>query len=474
MAKNRAFTRSSSLDGSAQSGTLYRAAKIGLCLGLGVALLVGFLIPLPERTPDDPEGQNASSEPPTSTESAKLLTTLDLPESTERKDINVADLQLELKQLATKLTVDYPSDAACFHLAAQVHFELKQFEIAEQLWKKCLEVNPMYMGPYVGLATLLMDKGRNEDAIEVLEKAESLGGKTPEMLLKLGEAFENAGNLESALQRLQQAAQAYPENGDIWVALGRVQNQNSKPAEAEISLRRALEIGGEKEPVLFALNAALMRQGKVQDSAAVRETMTKLKQSKQFEQEPFQDRYDTALSRIAADVFLSAATISEANEKLDDANKLYLRALELNPRNVEVYSGLLYVARRQERLPDQRLLLSKLIEYDSKNLLNYTNLASVAMQMGDIRFAEKTLNDAVSIDPEGILAQAASAKLYLNLRNFTKARALAMQVVERQPSPAAYRLLAATYRAEGLEDKFIAAVQKADEIEKANRNDLGP
>ena len=78
------------------------------------------------------------------------------------------------------------------------------------------------------------------------------------------------------------------------------------------------------------------------------------------------------------------------------------------------------------------------------------------------------------MDPEGILAQAASAKLYLNLRNFTKARALAMQVVERQPSPAAFRLLAATYRAEGLEDKFIAAIQKADELEKANRNDLGP
>jgi len=474
MTKHQALRRSRSLEGTAKSGKLYRAAKIGLCLGLGITLVVGFLIPLPDRKSDEPESQNASSENLSSTESAKTLTTLDLPESTERKDINGADLQLELQQLTIKLTVDYPNDAACFHLAAQVHFELKQFEIAEQLWKKCLEVNPMYMGPYIGLATLLMEKGRNEDAIEVLEKAESLGGKSPEMLLKLGEAFENAGNLESAMERLQEAARAYPENGDIWVALGRVQNQNNKPAEAEISLRRALEIGGEKEPVLFALNAALMRQGKIQESAAVRETMTKLKQSKQFEQEPFQDRYDTALSRIAANVFISAATISEANEKLDDANKLYLRALELNPRNVEVYSGLLYVARRQERLPDQRLLLSKLIEYDSKNLLNYTNLASVAVQMGDVRFAEEVLHDAVSIDPEGILAQAASAKLYLNLRNFTKARALAMQVVERQPSPAAYRLLAATYRAEGLEDKFIAAIQKADELEKTNRNDLGP
>ena len=332
----------------------------------------------------------------------------------------------------------------------------------------------MYMGPYVGLATLLMERGRNEDAIEVLQNAEKLGGKSPEMLLKLGEAFENTGNLEGALDRLKQGATAYPDNGDIWYALGRVQNQSSQPADAENSLRRAIQIGGEKEPVLFALNASLMRQSKLDESAVVRETMAKLKQPKQFEQDTFQDRYDIALTRIAADVFISAATILEANEKLDEAGKLYLRVLELNPKNVESHSGLLFIARRQERLPDQRLLLSKLIEYDPNNLLNYTNLASVAMQMGDLRFAEKTLNAAVAIDPDGVLAQAASAKLYLNLRSFSKAKALALQVVERQPSPAAYRLLAATYQAEGIEESFIAAIQKADELERANINDRVP
>ena len=171
------------------------------------------------------------------------------------------------------------------------------------------------------------------------------------------------------MQRLQEAARTYPDNGGILVALGRVQNQDNKPQEAEISLRRAIELEGEKEPILFALNAALMRQGKVQESAAVRETMAKVKQSKEPKQEPFQDRYDTALSRIAADVFIFAATISEANEKFDDANKLYLRALNLNPKNVEAISGLLYVARRQERLPDQRLLLSKLKTYISTFLI---------------------------------------------------------------------------------------------------------
>ena len=461
---------------SATHRKLVRAIGVGVCIGLAVVLVVGFLIPLPEPSQVDApkEEQSELQSNALQYDVGNLKSTFDLPGIDDKKVIDVADLQRELTQLANRLTNEYPEDCASFHIAAQIYFELKQFDIAEQLWKKSLEANPRYMGPYVGLATLMIDKGRNEEAIEILESAEKLGGQSPEMLLKLGEALENTGDLEKSLQRLQEAAKLFSENGDIWFALGRVQNQSNQPVDAESSLKRAIQIGGEKEPVLFALNASLMRQKKIEESAAVREKMAKLKQPKQNEADSFQDRYDMALIRIAADVFNSAATISEANNKLDDANALYLRSLDLAPRNIETYSGLLYVARRQERFAEQRQLLSKLIELDPKNLLNYTNLASIAMQMGDAKMAEKALSSAIEIDPTGVLAQAASAKFYLGIRSFSKARGLALQVVERQPSPAAYRLLAATYQAEGMEEKFMAAIQKADEIEKANPNNLVP
>ena len=464
--------------GTSQKGKLARAIGLGVCLGLCIVLVVGFLMPLSDLPPDDQakldsETANASGRSDASL-SRNVQPTLRLPTGTETKETNVSELQDELKQLATKVTEEYPNDAASFHIAAQIYFELKQFESAEQLWKRCVELNPNYMGPYVGLATLLIEKGRNEDAIEILLRAENLGGASPEILLKLGEAFENSGSLEKALERLTQGSEAYPDNGDIWFSLGRVQNQSNMPSEAEVSLKRSLEIGGEREPVLFALNASLMRQKKTDESVGVRERIAKLKKPKQQDTDTFQDRYDSALARIAADVFVSAATLSESNGNLDEANRLYLRSIDLFPKNIEAYNGLLYVARKQDRLGDQRLLLSKLIELSPDNLLNYVNLASVAMQIGDAPLAERTLKAAVELDPNGLLAQAASAKLYLGLRSFTKARAFALQVVERQPSPAAYRLLAATYEAEGMEEKFLAAIRKADELEQTSFSPNGP
>lgn len=455
---------------------LVRATVVGVGLGLVVCLIAAILTPLPEDAPEtaglSDQSEVAPGEIVPATPLSAPAPSLRLP--TGPATVDVAALQEELRQLAEQLIRDFPSEAASFHFAAQIYFELKQSELAETQWRQCLGFEPKHMGPYIGLATLLMDKGRNEEAIEVLTQAGRLGGNSPEMSQKLGEAFENLGDIDKSKQALEQGVQLFPDESSLWQALGRVQNQAGQAAEAETSLQRAISLGGENEPLLFALNAALMRQGKTQESAKVRESIAKLKRPKQFEQDTFQDRYDTALTHIAADVMISAATLLDAKDKLPAAQTLLLRAVQLEPKNIAAYQALLNVARRQNQLADQRLLIEKLIELEPKNVVNYTNLASVTMQLGESQDAEEALKTAVALDPQGVLAQAASAKLYLSLGKLTLARLMAAQVVERQPSAAAYRLLAATYQAEGLEDAYVAANKKADELEEAARTTTAP
>ncbi len=249
--------------------------------------------------------------------------------------------------------------------------------------------------------------------------------------------------------------------------LGRVQNQLNQPAEAETSLRKCLELGGDKEAALFVLNTALLRQRKTQEAAANRDELTKLKQAKGEQPDKFQDSYDFALRRIASVVFASAATLAETHDDFSEAERLYMRSLSLSPKNTEAYRGLLVVCQRQQRLADQKLLLSKLVELDSQDIISRTNLASVLLQMGDPGQAELTLKEAVQADPNGILAQAALAKLYLATGNSEGARIMAAEVVERQPTSATYRLLAAAYKASGMEEAFVAANKRADELGEA-------
>ncbi len=122
-----------------------------------------------------------------------------LPSSAE--PIEVESLQDELRKLADSLPNKYAGDVGSFHVAAQVYAELKQSEKAEALWNQCLAESPRYMGPYIGFAIMLLEKGRNEEAVKVLKKAQDLGGSAPELFEKLGEAYENLGELESARRR---------------------------------------------------------------------------------------------------------------------------------------------------------------------------------------------------------------------------------------------------------------------------------
>ena len=387
----------------------------------------------------------------------------------EPEVFEVDALQEELRKLADRLTIDYPADVASFHFAAQAYAELKQFEKADELWQKCLAQSPQHMGPYVGYASMLMDKGRNEEAVEVLKKAQGLGGSAPDMFKKLGEAYENLGDLQNASLSLEAGVEAFPDVAPLWLILGRVQNQLGKASEAETSLRRSIELGGDKESALFVLNAVLLKQRKMAEAAANRDELTKLKQAKGGPMDTFQESYDLALRGIASEIFAAGGTLAEANDNFVEAERLFMRSVSLNPKNSDAYKGLLATCRRQNRIADQKLLLTKLVEMRPDDIISRTNLASVAIQLGDPGLAELTLKKAVQIDPNGVLAQAALAKLYLSTGNFEESRTFAAQVVARQPSSAAYRLLAATYQASGTEDAFRAANEKADELAAAER-----
>ncbi len=448
-----------SLGKTPQSAGVLRALVVGIALGLVATIAIAFMIPLSDQ--EDQTTVPGADNPTIGTQPSLVLP---LPVT----EVKVPELSKELEELSDKLQKQYPGDVAALHFAAQIHSELEQTDKAEALWKECLAQSPLHMGPYVGMATLLMEKGRNEEAVETLLKAQKLGGTAPEMLLKLGEAYENLGDLDHAIQYLKEGVAQYPEDSNLWLVQGRVLNQLGQSAEAENSLRRSIAMAGESEPALYALNAALVRQGKTQDAISIREKLAAIKKPKEVQGDVFQARYDSALTRIAADVMISAGTLAEANKQMDEAKRLYLRAFALNPKNAMSLQGLLGIAHSEQQVGDQKQLLVKLLELQPDNIVNYTNLASVAMQLGETSLAEQTLQKAVAVDPQGILAQAALAKYYLSVNQPAQARDMAAQVIERQPSAAAYRLLAATYQAEGLEAAYNAANRKADELELAS------
>ena len=91
-----------------------------------------------------------------------------LPESDD--NLTVEKLQSEMVQVATRLTTEFSTVSDALHVAAMTYAELKQTQNAENVWRACIELKPAEVGPYVGLATNLIQRGQQAEAIKILNE----------------------------------------------------------------------------------------------------------------------------------------------------------------------------------------------------------------------------------------------------------------------------------------------------------------
>ncbi|MDX1926322.1 MAG: tetratricopeptide repeat protein [Pirellulaceae bacterium] len=378
--------------------------------------------------------------------------TLSLPEVA--KETPTKQLQDEIRAAAAELTELFPGDAASWHVAAQVEFELLQSEKAEEYWNKCLSLEPKHFGPYLGMADLLTSKGRFEDAIIVLKKVFALGGSAPEVYLKLGEAYENQGMLADALETFTLGSQAFPDDADLLAGLGRLQSQSNLLPEAESNLKRAIAIRGETQQLLSSLVVVLMRQEKRDEAGALRKNLqqlvSKTPSNPTSNDSAFQRAYDAALRQSAYRIFESCGSALYQNRRIDLAEKYFLRAVQQDPKIVSGWVGLSETLLKQQKYADVMQVMKRIIDLEPEDPIYQINLASVELKLNDFQAAEATLKKALTLkDENSALAQIALAKLYLSSRRFELAHQAVDVVLASAPAPEVAQLKAEIYRAEG-------------------------
>jgi len=98
--------------------------------------------------------------------------------------------------------------------------------------------------PYLNLGSLLLDEGRNEEALPVLEEAAKLSPVNSLCRLKLGIAYFRLSKLENARKELEEAARLDPDNAAVHFQLGKLYKQMRLLDQAQKEFRRAEEIQG--------------------------------------------------------------------------------------------------------------------------------------------------------------------------------------------------------------------------------------
>ena len=105
---------------------------------------------------------------------------------------------------------------------------------------RAIEINPAFAAAREEMADIYAQRGRNRDAIEQLEALAALEPARAERLVSVGLAYARLGRTDAAILTLGRAAERFPEEPMVYVALGRVWLETAETKNDRVALSKAI------------------------------------------------------------------------------------------------------------------------------------------------------------------------------------------------------------------------------------------
>jgi tetratricopeptide (TPR) repeat protein len=222
---------------------------------------------------------------------------------------------------------------------------------------------------------------------------------------------------ETAKARLKAALQIDSSIWEAYYDLGVIAWKDGEDDDAIEAFNKALAQNREHAPTLLARAEANRRAGHKKDARGDYEAALKL----MAEDDP--NRPDAA-SRLAS-------LLRDAGE-FEDAVEILRETVRVSGTNAKIYTelGQIYIA--QKRLDLAQLVLAKAVELDAKDPAVYNALALLAQKQGNAQAAFERFDQAVSLDPGYIDARFNKATVLLDAGDYARAKTELVAIVERK------------------------------------------
>ncbi len=206
--------------------------------GIAVLLSAGFL-GLTGCGSIDAQGQNA--------EGVRLFQQARYQEATKQfqeatySDPNNADAYYNL--------------AATYHRIGRVEHRKADLDQAETYYNLCLDRDGNHTDCYRGLAVLLAEQGRNEEAFRLIEGWGQRQPNSADAKIELARLNEEFGNRQAAKEHLIEALAAQPDNPRALTALGKIREDAGEKTQALANYQRSLSYDSRQPHVAARLSA---------------------------------------------------------------------------------------------------------------------------------------------------------------------------------------------------------------------------
>jgi tetratricopeptide (TPR) repeat protein len=150
----------------------------------------------------------------------------------------------------------YYNLAATFHRQGKLANQPAQLQQAETYYHLCLDRNPDHRDCYRGLAVLLVEQNRADDAFSLIQRWGEHSPSSPEPKIELARLFQEFGDKTAAQAHLQDALAIAPDHPRALAALGKLKEESGDPSQALAVYQRSLA-GNRFQPEVTARVATL-------------------------------------------------------------------------------------------------------------------------------------------------------------------------------------------------------------------------
>ena len=375
---------------------------------------------------------------------ASVATRMELAEWYERD--GQPDAAIHEYDLVRDMT---PNAASSYVQLAKAYSHHKRLQSAEQAFRSALQLQPGYAPAQFGLADLLVDQGREQEVVELLnallahdadnsrayfqlgrinsgqkhyvealryyQKVLSLNQNTsPETWLNIGLVYSAQKLPDKALQAYQTALQQQAQYPEAWYNIALARQDKKQFTEAVDALNRALKLKPDYSRAWF--NLGVIHTAQKNDAAAI----YAYQQALRYEPVYYQARLNLAV-RLAQSKRLDeavkhyqeitrqkpryllawmnmAVALSDKGDT-DAALDAYNHVIELEPGHVKARERAASLLYKQKRYDEGKNLLLQILDIDAKNVEARYDLARVYYQKDQLDDAERMIGKVLALEP---------------------------------------------------------------------------
>ncbi len=153
----------------------------------------------------------------------------------------------------------YYNAAATYHRIGIARTNRQLLEQSEALYNQCLDFDADHVECHRGLAVLLIQTDRKQEAYDFIEKWAIQDPQNAEARIELARLHHEAGDLETASLQLQQALALDSRNPRAWTAMGHLRDQSGDTAQALENYQRSYALNRSQPDVAHRI--ATISQG---------------------------------------------------------------------------------------------------------------------------------------------------------------------------------------------------------------------